>query len=251
VPAPAKGRHLLYCAPVTFLQFLLATGVVTVGATLQGSLGYGLGIFSVPFLLLIEPELIPGPLLSSSIVLTILVARRHWEAVRLGDLRWAVLGRLVGVGLALLALLTAPPDWLGPGFGVVILLGVALSASGVKVSPAPTSLSVAGLLSGFMGTLVSVGGPPMALLYQRESGPRMRGTLSAYFVVGVVISTAGLVLIGKYGLRELALAVALVPGLLIGFTISRTTLRLLDRGYARVGVVVISAIAAVVVIVRG
>lgn len=236
---------------MTLLQFLLATGVVTVGATLQGSIGYGLGIFSVPFLLLIEPELIPGPLLSSSMVLTVLVARRHWEAVRLGDLKWAVLGRFVGVGLALLVLLTAPPDWLGPGFGVVILLGVVLSASGVQVNPAPTSLSVAGLLSGFMGTLVSVGGPPMALLYQRESGPRMRGTLSAYFLVGVVISTAGLVLIGKYGLRELALAASLVPGLLIGFTISRTTLQLLDRGYARVGVVVISAIAAVVVIVRG
>ena len=163
----AKGDHQLYCAPVTFIQFLLATGVVTIGATLQGSIGYGLGIFSVPFLLLIEPALIPGPLLSSSFVLTVLVAQRHWKAVRLGDLKWAVAGRFVGVGLALLALLTAPPDWLAPGFGVVILLGVVLSASGMHVNPAPTSLSVAGLLSGFMATLVSVGGPPMALLYQR------------------------------------------------------------------------------------
>ena len=79
----------------------------------------------------------------------------------------------------------------------------------------------------------------------------MRGTLSAYFLVGVVISIAGLVLIGRYGLRELTLAASLVPGLLIGFTISRTTSRLLDRGYTRVGVMVISAIAAVMVIVRG
>ena len=33
---------------------------------------------------------------------------------------------------------------------------------------------IAGLLSGFMGTITSVGGPPMAMVYQNMPGPKVR-----------------------------------------------------------------------------
>ena len=39
-----------------------------------------------------------------------------------------------------------------------------------------------------MGTAASIGGPPMALLLQNESGNRIRANLAVFFVIGSFIS---------------------------------------------------------------
>jgi uncharacterized membrane protein YfcA len=90
----------------------------------------------------------------------------------------------------------------------------------------------------------------MALVYQRESGASLRGTLSAFFVVGVSLSVVGLSLAGRFGREELVLAFSLLPGILLGYLISRHTARLLDRGYTRTAVLFVSAAAGVVVILK-
>ena len=64
----------------------------------------------------------------------------------------------------------------------------------------------AGALSGFMGTIVSIGGPPIALLYQNESGPSLRGTLSAFFVVGVALAIIGLCAVRTFRRTEALLS---------------------------------------------
>ncbi len=235
---------------MTLAEIALATAVVTIGATLQGSIGFGLGLFSVPLLVLIEPRLIPGPLLLSSIVLTLLLTHREWHAIRFGDLKWALLGRAGGIALAALALTLVPSEQIAILFGILVLAAVSLSASGVHVAVRANTLLGAGLLAGFMGTTVSIGGPPMALLYQRETGARIRGTLSAFFVVGVGMSVVALHLIGRFGRPEARLASLLVPGILLGFLVSRHTARTLDRGYVRTAVLVVSGITGLVVLVR-
>jgi uncharacterized membrane protein YfcA len=90
----------------------------------------------------------------------------------------------------------------------------------------------------------------MALVYQHESGPRIRATLSAYFVVGVAISLTGLAWVGRFGLTEVALAGALLPAILIGFWVSRHTARRLDRGSLRPALLTVSAASAAAVIVK-
>jgi uncharacterized membrane protein YfcA len=134
--------------------------------------------------------------------------------------------------------------------GVLVLLGVAMSASGLHLPVTPRVLVGAGALSGFMGTTVSIGAPPMALVYQRSSGPSIRGTLSAYFVVGVILSLVGLRFVGRFGTTELGLAFSLLPGVLIGFLISRHTSGFFDRGYTRGAVLLLSAATGLAVILR-
>ncbi len=235
---------------MSWVQLLLATAAVTIGATLQGSIGFGLGLFSVPFLLLIEPQLIPGPLLLSAVSLTLLLAHRERRAIDLPVLTWAVLGRLLGVTGAAVALTLLSDRTLGITFGVLVLAAVAMSASGLHIRVSPTSLLGAGTLSGFMATTASIGGPPIALLLQRESGPRIRGTLSAFFLIGVAMSLVGLAIVGRFGIGEVLLAVTLVPGILLGFLFSRHVARTLDRGYIRASVLMISAAAGLVVLLR-
>lgn len=235
---------------LTWAEFLFATAVVACGALLQGSIGFGLGLVAAPLLLLLDPTFIPGPLLTASAVLTVLLTSREWRSVNVGDLKWSISGRLVGVVVAAVVLVVVPPESIGIAFGVLVLAAVALSASGIHLTPTPGHLVSAGMLSGFMGTAVSIGGPPIALVYQRESGPRIRGTLSAYFLIGVLLSLTALRIVGRYGLTELSLAASLIPGILIGFLASKHTTGALDRGYTRIAVLVVSAVAAVVAILR-
>jgi uncharacterized membrane protein YfcA len=235
---------------VTSLELALASAAVMTGALVQGSVGFGLGLVAAPLLLLIDSQFIPGPLLTASAVLTLFLTHREWRSVSFSDLKWALSGRVVGVIVAATVLVVTPVEYISIAFGALVLAAVALSASGLHLAPRPSYLVAAGMLSGFMGTTVSVGGPPIALIYQRESGPRIRGTLSAYFTVGVALSLVALRIVGRYGRSELVMALGLLPGILLGFWLSQHTAGVLDKGYTRVAVLVVSAAAAVVAILR-
>ena len=235
---------------MTVPLFLTITAIMAVGAAVQGAVGFGLGLFSVPLLLLIAPWFVPGPVLASSIVLTLLLTHHNWRAITWRHLTWALGGRVVGIGCAVVLLSLASENTLALWSGALVLVAVALSASGLHVAVTRRSLLVAGLLSGILSTVVSAGGPPMALLYQREPGPQLRGTLSAFFLLGVMLSLTGLHLSGHFGWTGLRAAGMLVPGILLGYAASRRLTPLLDRGVTRPAVLLISGISSIVVIVR-
>jgi len=235
---------------VSAIEFFEITAVATAGATLQGSLGFGLGVFAVPLFFFIDPALVPGPTLAAAMILTATLAYRERHAVHIADIKWAIIGRVFGVAAALVVLTLVPPRHLATLLGALILAAVAITASGVHLPPKPATLVSAGLVSGFMGTSVSVGGPPLALVYQRESGPRVRGTLSTYFVIGAAISLIGLHFVHRFGLHQLLLAGALAPGVIVGYLISRRLAPILDRGYTRIGVLTVSGVMGAIVILK-
>ncbi len=100
-----------------------------------------------------------------------------------------------------------------------------------------------------MATAAGLGGPPVALVYQRESGVRLRGTLAAYFIVGTVLSLIALSWAGRFGTEEMRLATFLIPGTVLGYFMSRPAAAYLDGGRTRAAVLAVSALAAVSVIV--
>ena len=214
-------------------------------------MGFGLGMFGAPLLILIDPRFVPAPLLCTAVVITLLLTHRERHAAEYQDLKWSLSGRVLGIGAAMFALTVVPTDRDAVLSGSLILTAVGLSASGLHLAIAPGSLFGAGALSGLIGTAVSAGGPPMALLYQRESGSRIRSSLSAYFFFGVVMSIGGLAIIGRFSWEEVVLAFSLLPGALLGFLISRRTARLLDKGYVRTTVLVVSGMSGLIVLMTG
>ena len=234
-------------SPFDILFVLLCS---TVGFTLQGAVGFGMGILGSPILLLIDPRLVPGPILASTMVFTTLLTLRERRAIDLGGLRWAVAGRAAGTIPAAALLAVLPSEQLSLLFGGIVLFAVAISICGLHVEPRPVSLLVGGALSGIMGTIAAIGGPPMALLYQHAPGARVRGTLSSLFLVGTILSLAALVLVGRFGRAELRLTLVLVPGALFGFVVSRRIASRLDQGYTRPAVLTMAAIAGLIVVVR-
>ena len=150
----------------------------------------------------------------------------------------------------MIALLLLTESRLETLFGILVLGAVAVTALGLHIRPAPKVLTLVGTASGFMGTLTAIGGPPMALLYQHESGPRIRGTLSAFFVVGVSLSLVGLTIVGRFGVVELLLAVHLIPGIVLGFLMSRHSAHALGRRFIRPAVLAVATFAALAVLLR-
>jgi hypothetical protein len=235
---------------VTLGQFAAANLVIAAGALLQGSVGFGLALVAAPLLVLIDPRLVPGPLLMASLALTTLVTWRDFKSVRLADLGWSLPGRVVGTAVAVAALSVVPERRLQLLLGLVMLVSTGLAASRIKVAPNPLSLFGAGTMAGVTGTLTSIGGPPMALIYRDETGPRLRGTLNAFFVFGVTISLIGLALSGHFGREQALLALALMPGAPVGFVLSKHTAGVLDGGYTKPVILALSGLAAALVVIK-
>ncbi len=200
--------------------------------------------------MLISPSFIPGPLLFNAVVLTLLLTHRERKSIVVSEIRWAVVGRLVGVAIAAAVVASISTDGLALTLGLMVLLLVGLSLSGLHFEPTWKSLIVAGTVSGFSGTIASVGAPPMAIVYQNATGPRIRGTLSAFFVIGTIMSLTALLLVGQLGIVELTIALTMLPGLLLGFVLSRRLALVIDRGRTRYAVLGLSAMGGALLVLR-
>jgi uncharacterized membrane protein YfcA len=232
---------------VSPVELLVAGTTVAVGACLQSTVGFGLSLLAVPILVLIDPALVPVPLIVASLALNLGTSCRNRGGID-GRVRWALLGSIPGTVLGAYAIATIPQRPLAITFGVLVLAAVAVSACGLEVAPTAGSLLAAGMISGFTGTASSIGGPPMALVYQRAKGPTVRGTMALYFLVGSVLSIVALATFGRLGGRELLESAQLVPFMLAGFACSAPAARVLDRGRTRHAVLLVSTISALALI---
>jgi uncharacterized membrane protein YfcA len=232
------------------LEWLLAEAVVLVGSVLQGSVGFGLGLLAAPVLVILDPSLVPGPVLASSLFLSILVAFREHPSIDLHGVGWALVGRIPGTFLGAAVLALIPRKETSLLVGAMVLLAVVLVATGARVTRTRRALLGAGALSGFMATTTSIGGPPMALLYQDSGGNRVRGTLSGFFLVGLVIALGALSLVGRFGPAEVLSSVLLLPAVLAGFLVSLRVAAILDQGHTRKAVLTASALAGLAAVIE-
>ena len=65
-----------------------------------------------------------------------------------------------------------------------------------------------------------IGGPPIALVYQRADGPTLRATLSRFFLAGAAVSIPTLLVAGVLDGDSVLPALVLLPGTTLGFLLS-------------------------------
>lgn len=233
---------------MTTVEWAIALVAVAAAACAQGSLGFGLGLVAAPVLALIDERFVPGPLLIVALVLTVMVSVRERGQLDVRGVKWAVIGRVPGSIIGAVAVVTLPDDVLIIVFSILVLAGVVLSTVGWSVQPVPSTLFAAGATSGLMGSITSIGGPPMALVYQHRNGPELRATLALFFVFGSALSILLLTIVGEIGTADIAWAAALLPAMLVGFVASRYLGRFLDRGLMRPVILWFSAGASAVLL---
>lgn len=234
---------------MSWIVIAAVTFVMAISALLQGAVGFGLGFIAIPFLIYLDLRFVPGPLLVAALTLHMLVLQRDRSGVDGSGLAMLLSGRVLGTIPAALLLASLPLESMKILLAAVVLAGAVMGMFHSGAHPTRGVLVGAGAASGFMATAAGLGGPPVALIYQRQPGVRLRGTLAAYFIAGTVLSLVALRWAGRFGLEELRLSVLLIPGTVIGYFMSRPAAAYLDRGRTRTAVLAVSALAAVSVIV--
>ena len=234
--------------PITGPDAALAMLVTAAASAVQASVGFGAALLAAPALVLIHPAFVPGPILVSNLLLTVFVARREWSEADFSGLKFVISGRLVGTIAAASLLATLSQRFFDTCFALLVLLGVALSVRRQEVVRSKRNLLLTGVASGLMGTISSIGGPPVALAYQTVTPAVFRSTLGIHFLVGGTMSFIAIWAVGRFASTEAALTAILVPPALLGYWLSRFAIHRVDAHHVRVAVLALSAAGALAVL---
>ncbi len=224
--------------------------VLVVASAVQGLVGLGLGLVTAPVLTLLDPSLMPTLLLALATVLPLLTLIGEHDEIDWRGLAWILPARVPGTAVGVLFLAVFTERALGLAVAVMVLLAVVLSLRAVEVRVRPLSLALAGLLSGAAGTATSIGGPPVALLYQHRPPTQIRSTLAVLFTVGAAMSLVGLWAGGTLEVRVLALALVLTPCLALGAWLGGRLHGVVPDRTIRYAVLALCAASALVLLVR-
>ncbi len=228
--------------------FVVVALAIFFASAMQASIGFGMGMLAAPIVAIVDPGLIPATLIMLAVVVSVLVLVRDRTALDLSGAGWALAGRLPGSAVGALLLVLLPERGLAILLALVVLGGVALTSFGWVPLPHRRNLVVAGAASGILGTATSIGGPPMALVWQRNTGAELRSTMSCFFLVGSLISLAVLAVAGAVDAHTATLFVFLAPATVLGFLLSRVVNRVLDRRRLRIVAITVSAVGALVLV---
>lgn len=230
--------------------FLIVGAVLLVGAAVQGSVGLGLGMVGAPIVTLLDPTLMPGSLLTATLILPIVMVGTEWRHVDLSGVSWALAGRVVGTVGGVWVVSVLPVDELSLAVGLLIVAAVLMTIRTIRFRTTPATLATAGAMSGLTGTATAVGGFPIALIYQHDPGPRVRATLSGFFMFGILLSLIGLAVGGQLATREVATGAALVPFVLAGYLVAAPLKRHADGRLMRGGLLTVVAISGLVLVTQ-
>lgn len=237
--------------PVELAALVAALAITFFAATVQGLVGIGLGVLSVPLLTLIDPVLTPVP----QMLVTLPLATGMFLADR-DVVEWAAvvrisLGRLPGVAIGLWLLAVANDRVLDGVIGAIVIGTVVLLAAGLSIPRTAQTEAAAGMAAGAAGTVSSIGGPAIALLYRDHSGPVVRGNLGAIMMIGIVTMIVARAATGHIVVTDLEAAVCLTPAVGLGLVAARRLSRHIDGGPAlRLAILAVSGAAGSSLLVR-
>jgi len=178
------------------LTYLLVAAVTFAASCIQGATGFGFGIFAMIFLpnllLYTEANVISSILSSlSSLFVAVLMFRKiHWK-----NTWFPTIGCLFSTYIAVSFIKGQSSQTLS------LLLGIALFllsiyffffSGKIKIRPTWYAGLLAGTLSGFLGGMFSIGGPPVVIYFMQseEEFDQYFATISAYFVFSGIISVS-------------------------------------------------------------
>lgn len=233
---------------VSVAGYVVIAVAVVLASAMQSSIGFGMGMLAAPIVGLVDASLLPGTLIVLAVFVTLLVVVSERQHVDLTGTGWAMAGRVPGTVAGALLVAVLPERGLAIMLAGVVLLGVVLTSLGWAPAPTRLTLVIAGGTSGVLGTATSIGGPPMALVWQSKDSPGLRGTMSGFFLVGSLLSVLTLSLTGSITHHTLAAVTLLLPMPALGFALSLVFNRHLDRQQLRRAAIGVSTFGAVLLI---
>jgi len=204
--------------PATFIAAVLG---VLAASVLRGYTGFGFGLSAVPLLSLALP---PSKVVPFVTVLQVLVGvtglREAWRLTNWRAVLGLARGLILGVPLGVIVLTTLPANDVRLAIGVLIALSVTVLMGKLRLPSPPSRFVtfVAGLISGIMNGLASMGGPPI-IVYLLAMSPEpsvVRATSIIYFLFAAVVTTIPMALHGMVDREVMLWSVASIPVLVAG-----------------------------------
>lgn len=227
------------------MTVLLVCVVLIVSAATQVVTGSGFGLITAPILLLLAPQLVPGPLLVLTVAMTASGLLREYRHCDVRTVVFVSMAMLPGVVIGTAVLTALDTDALrlvvasaAAVIGLFLLTGRVLPGS-------RRALTGAGIAAGFLAAVAAMPGPPLSLAYRPSNAAELRATLSAIFLIISVVSAATLAAHGQFTRADLRSAAIMSPMLLCGGLIGgRLARRLAVTQISRVTAWVILTAAA-------
>jgi len=231
--------------------YYLAMFLIVIGAITQSAVGIGFGIPAC-FLIILEPTMVPSCIVLMGTFLAFSNAFLSFKDIIKDDLIYSFSGRVVGtfISVPLISLTIGTKSYLII-FGLLLLITVFLSAKKWSIAATKKNVTIAGLCSGFMGTLTGVGGPPMAIVYQNSDAKNVVATLNMFFGIGALFSVLVLTYIDLINFREIMRCLLLAPGIIAGIILGRQKI---VKDYVSINlkklILIICFISAIIVLVQ-
>ena len=241
---------------LTPLNSAIAAVVVFVGATALSTVGFGIGMTTIPALLFVfeDPKTAVIVINTVSLLLFVLIIWQNRAELPVRRvLPWAVVGML-GVPVGVIALRDADTALLKIVIASVTMALTVMIATGAR-APVPRGL-VSGLVVAFGVSVtlnaLGIGGPIMALyvLAQGWSRNSVRGALSLYFLFVESAGVAGYAVAGLLTAERIALILIVTPSALLGFWIATLLVRRMSEAMFRRATVAVILLSCVMVLAR-
>ncbi|MCS6239301.1 sulfite exporter TauE/SafE family protein [Shewanella baltica] len=228
----------------------LASLVVFLGALTQSLIGFGLAVVASPLLYIVDPQLVPAPVIAMGFSIALLTLVRERGHLEFNGLQYALLGRVPGGFIGASLLLFAPQPILGLSIAAIVTVAVILSLYKFSLPVNKKTLFGAGVVSGIFGNIAAIGGPPMAILLAGKDASQFRAALSAFFIFSSMIALIILAITGLLELKHLWLSLMLLPSVLLGYLVAGRLVGSVDKDKTKIATLVLCSISALVLTVK-
>ena len=241
-------------ASLTLARLAIAAAATLLGSTVFSTIGFGIGMVSIPILLLaFDAQTAVVMLNTVEVPLSVLMVwqnRRHLER---GEILPITIAGLVGAIVGAFVLAASAERPLRISIIVLIVVLTVVTALNLRAGvPMPRFLGpVIGFLVGLMLTALGVGGPLLALymLARRWGRDAIRGSMSLLFLFVMPAAVAGYAAHGLYTPERLTLTAVTLAPVIAGFFLgSRIARDMNERAFRIVAIAVIAATSTVVLV---
>ena len=240
---------------LTPTQLIFAAVTIFVGSTVFSTVGFGIGVTTIPVLLLaFDPQTVVVVVNGVSLPMFCLVIYQTRRHIKYREMAPITLAGLLGIPVGVYFLSSANVSLLRISTATLIILLTLLAAFNVRW--AMPKWRVVGLLVGFaagvMLTALGVGGALMVLAMLARGLPRqaLRGSLALYFLAVEGVAVAGYGVTGLYTTERIALTLVGVAPVILGFGLATVISRRMDERIFRKLVIAAVIATSLVVLAR-
>jgi uncharacterized protein len=203
--------------PLLLFALILVSG----GAVVQGTIGFGYNILVVPLLaLFIAPKEVVPTVLLNTVLLDGVVLATAWRQVSVRRIWLLTLTGLVTTPVGVLLLHVVDPQPVRVLIGLIVVLSGSAMLAGMRrrFSNEGLASSLAGSGGGLMNGLVGLPGPPVILLFANQgmAPSQLRANIVAYFTVVTLIAVLVFWLNGDLTHDVASLTAVTIPATILG-----------------------------------